>query len=167
MDPVEREIALHSVIRTDCCGPNFYHFDCMKNATLIRGQEMRCPKCNQPNDQTDFEEKIRRQGIFIQMYNVVDECNGDDSMDGNQLSPCYYSMTRNSAKERSCLSSLGPCTYDETDALDDRVFNPHEALNACISCGIHCHRICAGPPWSCYNPDGEGEEEKWQCEDCR
>ncbi|VDM64345.1 unnamed protein product [Angiostrongylus costaricensis] len=98
---------------------------------------------------------------------IVDECNGDDSMDGNQLSPCYYSMARSSAKGRSCLSSLGPCTYDEKDALDDRVFNPHEALNACISCGIHCHRVCAGPPWSCYNPDGEGEEEKWQCEDCR
>ncbi|ETN69310.1 hypothetical protein NECAME_05293, partial [Necator americanus] len=66
-----------------------------------------------------------------------------------------------------CLSSLGPEKYDDSDALNDQVFNPLEALNGCITCGVHCHRVCAGPPWSTYTPDGDGEEEKWQCDDCR
>lgn len=35
------------------------------------------------------------------------------------------------------------------------------------TCGVHCHRICAGPPWSTFTPDGDGDEQKWQCEDCR
>ncbi|VDM84475.1 unnamed protein product [Strongylus vulgaris] len=68
---------------------------------------------------------------------------------------------------RSCLSSLGPDKYDDSDALNDQIFNPFEALNGCITCGVHCHRLCAGPPWSTYTPDGDGEEEKWQCDDCR
>ncbi|KAK6029000.1 hypothetical protein OSTOST_04897, partial [Ostertagia ostertagi] len=29
MDKVEPNIIMHSVIKTDCCGPRFYHFDCM------------------------------------------------------------------------------------------------------------------------------------------
>lgn len=162
MEPVGKEIAVHSVIQTDCCGLQFYHFGCMKKATLIRGQEMRCPNCNRPNEQTDFEMTIKRQGIFFQTYSPV-----DDGTDGEYRSRCYYAMTRSSAKERSCLSSIGPNTYDDDDALDDRIFNPHEALNPCISCGVHCHRICAGEPWSSYNFDEEGDEEEWQCEDCR
>lgn len=37
-----------------------------QNATLVRGQEMRCPTCNRPNEETFFEEAIKRQGIYFQ-----------------------------------------------------------------------------------------------------
>lgn len=166
MDIVESHIKLHSVIKLDCCGLRFYHFDCMKNATLIRGQEMRCPACNRPNEETGFEEKIKRQGVYFQTYNPGDE-GDDDRLDGEVRSRCYYAMTRGSACKRSCMSTIGPDKYDDSDALNDSVFNPLEALNACITCGVHCHRICAGPPWSTFTPDGDGDEQKWQCEDCR
>ncbi|VDL82036.1 unnamed protein product [Nippostrongylus brasiliensis] len=85
----------------------------------------------------------------------------------NARSRCYYAMPRCSAKNRTCVSRIGPDKYDDSDALNDSVFNPHEALNACITCGVHSHRICAGPPWSTYTPGGDYDEEKWQCEDCR
>ncbi|KAK5974845.1 hypothetical protein GCK32_004311 [Trichostrongylus colubriformis] len=166
MDKVEPQIKMHSVIKMDCCGPRFYHFDCMMNATLVRGQEMRCPTCNRPNEETCFEEKIKRQGIYLQTYNPVTEYD-DDRLDSNVRSRCYYAMIPCSAKKRSCLSSIGPDRYDDSDALNDSVYNPLEALNACITCGVHCHRICAGPPWSTYTPEDDGEEEKWQCEECR
>ncbi|KAK6018671.1 hypothetical protein OSTOST_15734 [Ostertagia ostertagi] len=91
----------------------------------------------------------------------------DDLADSSVRSRCYYAMMRCSAKTRSCLSSIGPDRYDDSDALNDNVFNPLEALNACITCGVHCHRVCAGPPWSTYTPEDDGEEEKWQCEECR
>ncbi|KAK6747384.1 hypothetical protein RB195_000528 [Necator americanus] len=166
MDRINRQIKMHSVVRISCCGARFYHYECMKNATLIRGQEMRCPACNRPNEETSFEEVVKRQGIYFQTYNPADEPDEESAL-GNTHSRCYYSMARTSAKERKCLSSLGPEKYDDSDALNDQVFNPLEALNGCITCGVHCHRVCAGPPWSTYTPDGDGEEEKWQCDDCR
>ncbi|WKY05746.1 hypothetical protein Q1695_006167 [Nippostrongylus brasiliensis] len=83
----------------------------------------------------------------------------------NARSRCYYAMPRCSAKNKTCVSRIGPDKYDDSDALNDSVFNPHEALNACITCGVHSHRICAGPPWSTYTPGGDYDEEKWQCED--
>ncbi|KHJ96045.1 hypothetical protein OESDEN_03997 [Oesophagostomum dentatum] len=136
------------------------------NATLIRGQEMRCPACNRPNEETNFEETIKRQGIYFQTYNPP--CESDEENSGeNCNSRCYYAMMRTAAKDRTCLSILGPDKYDDSDALNDQIFNPLEALNGCITCGVHCHRLCAGPPWSTYSPDDDGEEEKWQCDDCR
>nr|CDJ95539.1 G2/M-phase specific E3 ubiquitin ligase [Haemonchus contortus] len=166
MDKVQPKINLHSVIQMDCCGLRFYHFDCMQHASLVRGQEMRCPACNRPNEETCFEERLKRQGIYLQTYNPVTEP-GDDGLDSNVRSRCYYAMRRCSAKSRSCVSTIGPDRYDDSDALNDDVFNPHEALNACITCGVHCHRICAGPPWSTYTPEDDGDEEKWQCDECR
>ncbi|EPB80088.1 hypothetical protein ANCCEY_00776 [Ancylostoma ceylanicum] len=154
MDRVDRQIKMQSVVQIACCGLRFYHYDCMKNATLVRGQEMRCPTCNRPNEETFFEEAIKRQGIYFQTYNP--SCEPDEeSSAGNSRSRCYYAMTRTSAKERKCLSSLGPDKYDDSDALNDQ------------TCGVHCHRVCAGPPWSTYNPEDDGDEEKWQCDDCR
>ncbi|KIH52313.1 hypothetical protein ANCDUO_17586, partial [Ancylostoma duodenale] len=131
MDRVDRQMKMHSVVQIACCGLRFYHYDCMKNATLVRGQEMRCPTCNRPNEETFFEEAIKRQGIYFQTYNPSCEPE-EESSGGNSRSRCYYAMTRTSAKERKCLSSLGPDKYDDTDALNDQVFNPLEALNGCI-----------------------------------
>ncbi|WKY05747.1 hypothetical protein Q1695_006167 [Nippostrongylus brasiliensis] len=166
MEAVESKVVLHGVVRTNCCGTRFYHYDCMKNATIVRGQELRCPACNRPNEETGFEEIIKRQGIYLQTYNPPEErdINGTEE---NARSRCYYAMPRCSAKNKTCVSRIGPDKYDDSDALNDSVFNPHEALNACITCGVHSHRICAGPPWSTYTPGGDYDEEKWQCEDCR
>ncbi|VDO27937.1 unnamed protein product [Haemonchus placei] len=66
MDKVQPKINLHSVIQMDCCGLRFYHFACMQHASLVRGQEMRCPACNRPNEETCFEERLKRQGIYLQ-----------------------------------------------------------------------------------------------------
>uniref|UniRef100_A0A183FV28 PHD domain-containing protein n=1 Tax=Heligmosomoides polygyrus TaxID=6339 RepID=A0A183FV28_HELPZ len=122
MDIVESHIKLHSVIKLDCCGLRFYHFDCMKSGILLRAA-----------NSVILETKVMTIAWM----------------------------------ERSCMSTIGPDKYDDSDALNDSVFNPLEALNACITCGVHCHRICAGPPWSTFTPDGDGDEQKWQCEDCR
>ncbi|VDK60428.1 unnamed protein product [Cylicostephanus goldi] len=110
--------------------------------------------------------KLFREVIVIYFSNP--SCDpSDENSSENVRSRCYYAMTRTAAKDRTCLSSLGPDRYDDSDALNDQVYNAFEALNGCITCGVHCHRLCAGPPWSTYCPDGDGAEEKWQCEDCR
>ncbi|PIO63473.1 hypothetical protein TELCIR_14927 [Teladorsagia circumcincta] len=35
MDKIEPKISMHSVVKTDCCGPRFYHFDCMQVCICI------------------------------------------------------------------------------------------------------------------------------------
>ncbi|KJH44462.1 hypothetical protein DICVIV_09511 [Dictyocaulus viviparus] len=118
------------------------------NQAFIRGRLLTCTTC-------------REKGALVGCCFAT--CRSVFHLPCAIRSMCYI----NYEEFRSCLSSLGPDRYDDSDALNDAIYNPLEALNACISCGVHCHRICAGEPWSLYNPDDEGDEEMWQCEDCR
>uniref|UniRef100_A0A1I7XIH1 PHD-type domain-containing protein n=1 Tax=Heterorhabditis bacteriophora TaxID=37862 RepID=A0A1I7XIH1_HETBA len=135
----------------------------MKDA-INRGSEFRCPTCNRPNEETNFDSIMKIQGVCVHFHHPTYTV---DTENTTQRTECYYSDSRRRVKDKKCFCPFGNRSYDDDDAMNDEVFNPWEALNSCTMCGINCHRMCAGSPWSKYTFDGEGEEPPWQCDDCR